>query len=302
MISTERLSVSYRRGLARGKLKALDGVTLDVKEGDFFALLGQNGAGKSTAMSCFLGLLKPTSGRVTVLGQTPAPGAAMFRDVAFLPEEPNYHGYLTVVEAVTYYGRLYGNAYAQGRRDEVLEKLGLAAYRDLKVDKCSKGMKQKVGIAQCLLHEPRLLFLDEPMRGLDPVAVKDFRDVLVEMHARGATIVMNSHILAEVERVATRAAVLDRGKLLRIDSVSNLRKVAGDSYEFEIEPAAAFPDYVTDLHEAAGRLRGVIPAERLWDFLAFVKESGGALVSCAKKQASLEESFFAIVKGEPADA
>lgn len=302
MIATEGLSVSYRQGLARAKLKALDGVTFEVKEGDFFALLGQNGAGKSTAMSCFLGLLRPTAGRVSVLGQTPTPGAAMFREIAFLPEEPNYHGYLTVLEAVTYYGRLYGSAYTQGRRDDVLERLGLAGYRDLKIDKCSKGMKQKVGIAQCLLHEPRLLFLDEPMRGLDPVAVKDFRDVLTEMHARGATIVMNSHILAEVEQVATRAAVLDRGKLLRIDSVSNLRKVAGDFYEFEIEAAAAFPDYVTNLHEAAGRLRGEIPAERLWDFLAFVREGGGVLVSCAKKQASLEESFFAIVKGERADA
>ena len=302
MIATEGLSVSYRRGLARGKIPALRDVTLEVKEGDFFALLGQNGAGKSTAMSCFLGLLRPTAGRVTVLGQAPSPGAGMFRDVAFLPEEPNYHGYLTVLEAVTYYNRLSGRLAPAARREEVLERLGLASYRDLRVDKCSKGMKQKVGIAQCLLQDARLLFLDEPMRGLDPVAVKDFREALVEMNARGATIVMNSHILAEVEQVATRAAVLDRGRLLRVDSVANFRKVSGDFYEFELEAAAAFPEYVTGIHEEAGRLRGTIPADRLWDFLAFARDGGGVLVSIEKKQATLEESFFEIVKGEHADA
>ena len=302
MIATDGLSVSYRRGFTRGRLKALDDVTFEIKEGDFFALLGQNGAGKSTAMSCFLGLLRPTSGRVTVLGVKPSPGAAMFRDVAFFPEEPNYHGYLTVLEAVTYYGRLYGRSYRPSRRDEVLERLGLTPFVDLRVDKCSKGMKQKVGIAQCLLHDPRLLLLDEPMRGLDPMAVKDFRETLVELHRGGATIVMNSHILAEVEQVATRVAVLDRGRLLRIDSVENLRASGGDFYEFEIEPTAPFPSYVTNLREGAGRVHGDIPSERLWDFLAFARDGGGTLISCSKKQISLEDSFFAIVKGEHADA
>lgn len=302
MLSASNLTVTFRRGLGRGRLKALDGVTLDVGEGEFFALLGQNGAGKSTAMSCFLGLLRPTSGSVTVFGREPRPGSEAFREIAYLPEEPTYHGYLTVLEAVTYYGRLGGPSYSASRRDELLEQFGLAPFRDMRVDKCSKGMKQKVGIVQCLLNEPRLLLLDEPMRGLDPVAVKDFRDVLVDLHRKGVTIVMNSHILAEVQQVATRVAILDRGRLLRLDSVANLRSLAVDEYEFEILARAPLPGYVSGLQATDGHIRGSVPSERLWDFLAFCREGGGELASCARRQASLEESYFAIVGREHPDA
>jgi ABC-type multidrug transport system ATPase subunit len=302
MISARNLTVSFRRGLGRAKLKALDDVTLDIGEGEFFALLGQNGAGKSTAMSCVLGLLRPTSGSVTVLGKEPRPGSEAFREIAYLPEEPTYHGYLTVVEAVTYYGRLGGASYSAARRDELLERFGLAPFREMRVDKCSKGMKQKVGIVQCLLNEPRLLLLDEPMRGLDPVAVKDFRELLVDLHSKGVTVVMNSHILAEVQQVATRVAILDRGRLLKVDSVANLRSLGVDSYEFEIEARAPLPGYVTGLQATNGHIRGVVPAEQLWEFLAFCRDGGGELASCARKQASLEESYFAIVGREHLDA
>lgn len=302
MISARQLSVSFRKGLGRGRLKALDDVSFEIGEGEFFALLGQNGAGKSTAMSCFLGLLRPTSGSVSVLGKEPRPGSEVFREIGYLPEEPSYHGYLTVLEAVTYYGRLGGGSYAASRRDELLERFGLTPFRDLRVDRCSKGMKQKLGIVQCLLNEPRLLFLDEPMRGLDPVAVRDFREILQDLHRKGATIVMNSHILAEVQQVATRVAILDRGRLLKVDSVASLRSTGVDSYEFEIEARAPLPGYVTDLRGANGHILGTVPAERLWEFLAFCRDGGGELAACAKKQASLEDSYFAILEKEHPDA
>jgi len=223
IVETKKLTVTYRRGFRRAPFVALDHLNLEIQEGEFFALLGENGAGKSTLMYCLLGLLRPTSGEVRVMGGTPAPGAAMFADIGYLPEEPHYHAYLTVGEAVSYYAALSGRPIAKSQIDVLLERLGLQEHRKLRISRCSKGMKQKVGIAQCVLHAPRLLFLDEPMRGLDPGAVHLFRDMLVELNRGGSTVIMNSHLLSEVELVATRVGILDKGRMLANDSVASLR-------------------------------------------------------------------------------
>ena len=223
IIEAKDLTVTYRRGLRRPPFKALDRLNLQIQEGEFFALLGENGAGKSTLMYCLLGLLRPTSGEIRVMGVAPNPGAQMYADIGYLPEEPHYHAYLTVGEAVSYYAALSGRRVSTEQIDELLQRLGLLDHRKLLLSRCSKGMKQKVGIAQCMLHAPRVLFLDEPMRGLDPGAVHLFRDMLVELNRGGSTIVMNSHLLSEVELVASRVAVIDKGRLLANDSVAALR-------------------------------------------------------------------------------
>src|SRR5580658_8261725 len=129
-------------------VRALNGLTLEVREGDFFALVGRNGAGKSTAMYCFLGLLRPTSGKVQIMGQLPELGSRLYKNVACLPEEPHYHLYLTVEEATRYYSALYRRRVSDKAINDVLERLGLAQFKTLPLSKCSKGMKQKVGIAQ----------------------------------------------------------------------------------------------------------------------------------------------------------
>jgi ABC-type multidrug transport system ATPase subunit len=178
-------------------------------------------------MACFLGLLRPTSGTVLLDGAVPRPGDPVFARVGYLPEEPVYHLYLTVGEALDYYAALQRIKLTPARRKELLERFGIAEFERLRLSKCSKGMKQKLGIAQCLVNDPEILFLDEPMRGLDPVAVKTFRDLLKDMHAKGATIVMSSHIMAEVEQVATRAAVLDRGRLVALERVDALASRMG---------------------------------------------------------------------------
>lgn len=223
IVETKRLTVTYRRGLRRAPFKALNNLDLEIPEGEFFALLGENGAGKSTLMYCMLGLLRPTSGDVRVMGNTPKPGAPMFADIGYLPEEPHYHAYLTVGEAISYYTSLNSRPVANAQIDMLLERLGLQEHRRVLLSRCSKGMKQKVGIAQCVLHAPRLLFLDEPMRGLDPGAVHLFRDMLIELNRGGSTIIMNSHLLSEVELVASRVAIIDKGRLLANDSVASLR-------------------------------------------------------------------------------
>ncbi|MEK6743310.1 MAG: ABC transporter ATP-binding protein [Nitrospirota bacterium] len=296
MVSAENVSVGFRKGLFRGTIRALDSFTLTVQEGDIFALLGPNGAGKSTAMYCFLGLVRPDSGTVSVCGRTPEPGNSLFRDIAYLPEEPHYHQYLTVQEAIRYYARLQGidSGLTVTR---AIDRVGLGEFKDLRVSKCSKGMKQKVGIAQCLINNPKLVFLDEPTRGLDPLAVKEFRDVLLELNKNGATIVLNSHVLSEIEMICNRAAIMNRGKVIVQDEMARLRGTSLETYHVECEPFDPLPDFLKVLVRTPTSVKGEIPAERLDDFMKLMTIPGRKLIECTLKRASLEDSFFSILKG-----
>ena len=298
MIVAEDVHVHFRRGFLRHKLRALNGLTLEVKDGDFFALVGQNGAGKSTAMYCFLGLLKPTSGKVEIMGKVPELGSSLYKDIAYLPEEPHYHLYLTVEEATRYYSSLSGKRVSNKAINDSLERLGLAQFKTLPLAKCSKGMKQKVGIAQCLIHEPKVLFLDEPTRGLDPLIVREFRETLREIHKRGATIVMNSHVLSEIEMLANRVAIIDRGKVVVQDELSNLLTLNQELYRIVFEGNGTVPEYLTAVERTGNLVRGLLPKARLSDFMEVVRTSGLLLLECSLKKTSLEESFFNLIGKE----
>lgn len=297
MILAEDVHMHFRRGLLRRRLRALNGLSLEVRDGDFFALVGQNGAGKSTAMYCLLGLLKPTSGKIEVMGKTPYLGSPLYGSVAYLPEEPHYHLYLTVEEATRYYASLYGKRVPDKTIDAVLERLGLAQFKTLRLAKCSKGMKQKVGIAQCLIHDSRLLFLDEPTRGLDPLAVREFREALREIHQRGATIVMNSHVLSEIEMLANRVAIIDQGKVVAQDELRNLLTLDRELYSVTFEPNGTMPDYLSSVERMGNLVTGSIPKECLYDFMDYTRNLGLPVHACSLKKLSLEDSFFNIVKG-----
>jgi len=298
VIVAEDVHVNFRTGLFRTMVRALNGLTLEVRDGDFFALVGRNGAGKSTAMYCFLGLLRPTSGKVQIMGQLPELGSCLYKDVAYLPEEPHYHLYLTVEEATRYYSSLYGKRVSNKTINESLERLGLAEFKTLPLAKCSKGMKQKVGIAQCLIHQPQVLFLDEPTRGLDPLSVREFRETLREIHQRGATIVMNSHVLSEIEMLANRVAIIDRGKVVVQDELQNLLILNQELYRVVFEGNGIVPEYLTAVERTGHLVRALLPKARLCDFVELVKTSGMLLHECSLKRTSLEESFFNLVKGE----
>jgi ABC-type multidrug transport system ATPase subunit len=299
IIDVDLLTVQFRRGLRREPFRALDRLNLQVREGDFFGLLGENGAGKSTALHCILGLLRPTFGRVWVLGREPEPGDELFREVGYLPEEPLYHPYLTVEEATVYYASLSGVPSPRARALEMLDRLGLADHRDRRVAKCSKGMRQKIGIAQCLLHRPRLMLLDEPMRGLDPMTVHLFRSMLVERHREGATIVMSSHLLSEVEQVATRIAILHRGRAVAQDDLAKLVTRSSQIYEIELDGTTEVPPQLRDVTKAAdGTIRGTLPAEEFHDLMTLARERQFRVVRCALQTKTLEESFLNIVAGE----
>ena len=297
MIVADGVHVEFRRGFLRGKVRALNGLCLEVRDGDFFALVGQNGAGKSTAMYCFLGLMRPTSGKIEVMGRTPELGSRFNEGVAYLPEEPHYHLYLTVEEATRYYASLYGKRVSDKTIDEVLERLGMAQFKSLPLAKCSKGMKQKVGIAQCLIHETRLLFLDEPTRGLDPLMVREFRETLREIHQRGATIVMNSHVLSEIEMLATRVAIVDGGKVIAQDDLRNFLTTDRELYSVTFEANGSIPDYLQSVERTGSVIAGCIPKERFYDFMEYTRSSGVSVHDCSLKKVSLEDSFFKLIKG-----
>jgi ABC-2 type transport system ATP-binding protein len=298
VIIAENVHMNFRRGMVGPKLRALDGMSLQVREGDFFALVGQNGAGKSTAMYCFLGLLKPTSGKIEVMGRPPELGSPLYASVAYLPEEPHYHLYLTVEEATRYYSSLYGERLPVKAVDDILERLGLGPFKKLPLAKCSKGMKQKVGIAQCLIRETRLLFLDEPTRGLDPIIVREFREILRELHKRGATIVMNSHVLSEIEMLANRVAILEKGKVIAQDDLQNLMTLDQDLYAVALESDGNVPDYLTVTERQGNTVRGRIPKAQLFEFMDYARQTGLRVLECSLQRASLEDSFVRILRGD----
>lgn len=297
MISAENISVQFRQGFLRKKIRALNGFSMSVNPGDIFGLLGPNGAGKSTAMYCLLGLIKPNEGNVSIFGKAPYPGADLFKHVAYLPEEPHYHMYLTVEEAISYYASLYGKPLEKKRLHQIIARVGLSEFRNLKLSKCSKGMKQKVGIAQCLVKLPRLLFMDEPTRGLDPLMVKDFRNILLYLNKKGTTVVLNSHVLSEVEMICNRVAIMKGGKVLTQGSLKDLLSTDTGHYEVDFSARGEIPSYVKVVNKGAESLKAQIPSTMLADFMKFIGDSESRLYSCGIKRSSLEDVFYRVMKG-----
>jgi ABC-2 type transport system ATP-binding protein len=297
MIEASNLRVSFRTGgLRRPTIDALDRFNLVVEAGDVFALLGPNGAGKSTAMYCFLGLIKPNEGEVRVLGQPPEPGDRLYQRIAYLPEEPHYHLYLTVEEAVAYYGNLYFGGVEKRRVGEVLELVDLGRHRRLKLSKCSKGMRQKAGIAACLLRKVDLLFLDEPTRGLDPVMVRSLRNILRDLNANGTTIVVNSHVLSEIEMLCNRVAIMNDGRVLVQKPLNELLETDLDSYVVEMDAPAELPTFMSDVERGATTVHGRLPTKNLPDLFRLADEQGLRILSCAHRRLSLEEAFTSVLE------
>ncbi|MFH1091799.1 MAG: ABC transporter ATP-binding protein [Pseudomonadota bacterium] len=295
MIHAENVTVLFKRSFRR-KLKALDGFSVQVNPGDVFGLLGPNGAGKSTAMYCFLGLIRPDAGRVLVFGAPPLPGTPPYNRIAYMPEEPHYHLYMTVQEAIRYYASLYTDDIPETEIAAALEKVGLAEFRDLRLEKCSKGMKQKLGIASCLIHKPDLVFLDEPTRGLDPLIVKEFRDIILEMNQGGTTFVINSHILSEVEMVCNRVAIMNHGKVVMQDELRNLLQYDLEHYTVDFGDPGAVPAWVAGADRQNGHIRGSVRSADLQELFHFVGEQRVNLYECSLKRLTLEEAFFNVLR------
>jgi len=206
-----------------GTKVAVEDLTLQVHRGEVFGFLGPNGAGKSTSVKMLLGLVAPTSGFARVLGR-PVGDVGIRERLGFLPEHFRFHDWLTAEEFLRLHGQLYGMAPARlsERAGALLELVGLAAHREKRLRDFSKGMLQRIGLAQALLNDPELIFLDEPTSGLDPVGRRLVRDIIREQRSRGATVFLNSHLLSEVEITCDRVAFIRRGEVLAVREVAGI--------------------------------------------------------------------------------
>jgi ABC-2 type transport system ATP-binding protein len=219
----EGLGKTYRLGFRMRRVTALHDLSLRVEEGSIFGFVGPNGAGKSTTIKILLGLIAPTHGTARIFGQAIGDPASR-RVVGYLPENPAFHDFLKPLEVLRFLGRLSGlsGRELEHRSEEVLELVGLSSARDLTVRKFSKGMVQRLGLAQAVLHDPPLLILDEPMSGLDPMGRKDVRDLIVALRRRGKTIFFSTHILNDVETICDRVGMVLKGGLVAEGSLGSL--------------------------------------------------------------------------------
>src|SRR5437899_5010432 len=223
-LATDELTKDYAIGFWRKRpYRALDRLTLDVARGEVFGFLGPNGAGKTTTLKLLMQLVYPTSGRAEILGRPPGDIDAK-RRLGYLPENPYFYDYLTAEELLTYFGGLLG-LHGAGRRRRVsalLDDVGIGAERRLQLRKFSKGMLQRVGIAQALINDPELVVFDEPMSGLDPLGRRDIRALILQLRDRGCTVFFSSHVLSDAEALCSRVAILARGRLVANGLLSDM--------------------------------------------------------------------------------
>ncbi len=291
------------RGLRKvfGAKVAVEGLTLEVRRGEVFGFLGPNGAGKSTSLKMLLGLVAPTAGEATLLG-VPAGHVATRRKIGFLPEHFRFYDWLSAEELLRLHGRLYGMSAARLRErvPELLELVGLTPHRDKHLRDFSKGMLQRIGLAQALLNDPELVFLDEPTSGLDPVGRRLVRDIIKAERARGATVFLNSHLLSEVEVTCDRVAFIKRGEVLETRSLQALmdgettvrlraRKLCADT-------VAGLASWASSVRVEGERLTLAVPsAAVLPEITRYLVGRGVDVYEIMPQRLSLEDLFLQIV-------
>ncbi len=239
VLEVEGLRKVFHIGFFRKRVEAVNGTSFRVNRGEIFGLLGPNGAGKTTTIKAILRLIFPTEGEIRLFGRS-ADDREAARRVGYMPENPYIYQYLKPLEFLDLCGRLVGlsKSERQARSEEMIDKVGLRHAVDRPIGKFSKGMMQRIGLAQALLHDPELLVLDEPMSGLDPIGRKEVRDLLVEQRERGKTLLFTSHILSDVELLCDRIVIMQQGKITSEGQVHDLLETAGRHVEIRLSGAS----------------------------------------------------------------
>src|SRR6266849_1944910 len=236
-IEIENLTKEYPFGFLHLKKKtSLEGLNMQVEMGEVFGFIGPNGAGKSTTIKLLMGLIFPTAGTARILGR-PISDVEMHKDIGYLPEQPYFYDYLTAAEVLDYFARFHDLKAAdrKERVERMLKRVGLETARKIQLRKYSKGMLQRVGLAQAILHDPKLVILDEPMSGLDPVGRREVRDIILEMKGRGTTVLFSTHILTDAEMLCDRVGVLAAGKLRGVGAPGEALGVKAQGMEILFE-------------------------------------------------------------------
>jgi ABC-2 type transport system ATP-binding protein len=302
VIEVRGLRKEYRSTLGRRVITALDGIDIAVHPGELFGLLGPNGAGKTTTVKVLLGLTAATAGSASIAG-LPVSDPESRRSVGYLPEGHKIPNYLTARQALSIFGRMSGmeTAAIRSRSVELLEKLKLSQWIDVRVKKFSKGMTQRLGLACALIHQPQVLLLDEPTDGVDPVGRREIRDILRDEAKNGVAVLLNSHLLSEIELTCDRVAVLRNGKVAAQGSVEGLTRT-GAKYKMVAAPVddalvASFRESGAGVDRVNGHLElSVDNVEHLNALVDQVRARGAMLSELAPLRSTLEDVFVDLVK------
>jgi ABC-2 type transport system ATP-binding protein len=304
VIRVRGLVKDFRPGLGIRKKRVLHGIDFEVKRGELFGFIGPNGAGKTTTLKILMGLIRATQGEAQILGHDVRESA--FREhIGFAPESPYFYDFLTGAETMEFYARLCGvpRARRSERVREVLEGVGLGHAADARLRTYSKGMLQRIGIAQAIVHDPSVVFLDEPMSGLDPVGRKEIRDLVVRLSASGKTIFMNTHILSDVETICDRVAIIVQGRIAYQGVLDGA--LPSDEREFDVTFSALSPELAEEAEtrfEAAvsGRADRItlrVGQKRVNELMQVALAHGAVIEEVVRVRASLEALFLDAVAG-----
>jgi ABC-2 type transport system ATP-binding protein len=304
VIEVSGLKKLYSSSFGKPKITALDGIDFTVREGEMFGLLGPNGAGKTTTVKILLGLTHATAGSASING-LPVKNPESRRRVGYLPEGHKIPNYLTARQAMSIFGRMSGmeTSAIQKRIPELLERVRLSQWTDVRIKKFSKGMTQRLGLACAMIHSPQVLLLDEPTDGVDPVGRREIRDLLREEASRGVAVLLNSHLLSEIELTCDRVAMLRKGKVAAFGSVEELtRKQA--TYKMVATPVdeslvAAFRETGAGVERVNGHMvLSVTDVQHLNALVDRLRAGGGMLNELTPVRSSLEDVFVDLIRAE----
>jgi ABC-2 type transport system ATP-binding protein len=305
-IEIERLSKEYPFGFLHLKRKkSLEDLSMTVQNGEVFGFLGPNGAGKSTTIKLLMRLIFPTSGTARILGKS-IEDVSMHQDIGYLPEQPYFYDYLTAAELLEYFARFHklSDADRHERVKKMLKKVGLETAKKIQLRKYSKGMLQRVGLAQAILHDPQVVVLDEPMSGLDPLGRREVRDIILELKKEGRTVLFSTHILSDAEMLCDRVGVIVGGKLRGVGTPGEMVGMQSQGMEvlFELNGTGkAFP-LLSRAANTGERYRVKLSEEELYSALDELKGAGARILSVTQLKPTLEEFFMNLVDADRAQA
>ncbi|MBW2274172.1 MAG: ABC transporter ATP-binding protein [Deltaproteobacteria bacterium] len=303
VVRIEEVVKDFRPGFGLRRKRVLHGISFSVQRGEIFGFVGPNGAGKTTTLKLLMGLIRATSGKASILGHDVGE-SAFRREIGFLPENAYFYDFLTGREILDFYARLSGvpSARRKERVGTLLDWVGLSHAADMRIRTYSKGMAQRVGIAQALVHDPSVVFLDEPMSGLDPIGRKEIRDLILRLRAEGKTVFMNTHILSDVEMVCDRVAIIVEGRIRYEGRIEDF--LAEGDGRCDLVLSGVAPEAIQELEEHHGaELRGhgdrvelSVKEKDVSQVLRRVLGQGADVLSVTPHRVSLESIFMDAVR------